>query len=99
LLAKNFGLPESAFDGFPKEEVYFARGSIPPETPATPLQGWKTPPLTHKYELLKQQPHRMYKGGREWGVESTPLPASTTRQSVSLVRGVADLENRHGCHP
>ena len=26
LLAKNFGLPESAFDGFPKEEVYFARG-------------------------------------------------------------------------
>src|SRR5579884_1605974 len=31
LLAKNFGLPESAFDGFPKEEVYFARGSAPPE--------------------------------------------------------------------
>src|SRR5579863_3485795 len=29
LLARNFGLPESAFDGFPKEEVYFARGSVP----------------------------------------------------------------------
>ena len=26
LLAKNFGLPESTFDGFPKKEVYFARG-------------------------------------------------------------------------
>ena len=52
LLAKNFGLPESAFDGFPKEEVYFARGQLPPEKPATPLQGWKLPPLTHKYELL-----------------------------------------------
>ena len=32
LLAKNFGLPESAFDGFPKDEVYFARGPVPPET-------------------------------------------------------------------
>ena len=31
LLAKNFGLPESTFDGFPSKEVYFARGAIPPE--------------------------------------------------------------------
>src|SRR6185369_2628752 len=49
LLAKNFGLPESAFDGFPKDEVYFARGKKPPEKPSVPLQGWKQPPLTHKY--------------------------------------------------
>src|SRR5436853_2020832 len=39
LLAKNFGLPESAFDGFPKSEVYFARGRRPPEKAATPLAG------------------------------------------------------------
>ena len=39
LLAKNFGLPESAFDGFPKEEVYFARGLIPPEPIPENLQG------------------------------------------------------------
>ena len=39
LLAKNFGLPESAFDGFPKDEVYFAHGPIPPETmPAEPFR-------------------------------------------------------------
>jgi oxalate decarboxylase len=31
LLAKNFRLPESAFDRFPKEEVYFACGGVPPE--------------------------------------------------------------------
>src|SRR6201996_7129131 len=48
LLAKNFGLPESAFEGFPKKEVYFAKGAIPPDKPAMPLQGWKTPALTHK---------------------------------------------------
>ena len=32
LLAKNFGVPESAFDGFPKEEVYFARGPCRPRS-------------------------------------------------------------------
>ena len=43
LLAKNFGLPESAFDGFPKEEVYFARGPVPPERPETvPAAGLET---------------------------------------------------------
>ena len=30
LLAKNFGLPASSFDGFPKEEVYFAGGRSRP---------------------------------------------------------------------
>src|SRR3954464_9435241 len=37
LLAKNFGLPEQAFDSFPKQEVYFARGKIPPAKPSVPL--------------------------------------------------------------
>src|SRR3954451_23759348 len=68
LLAKNFGLPESAFDDFPRDEVYFARGSIPPREQSTPLQGRKLPALTHKYELLEQPPHALFKGGREWRV-------------------------------
>src|SRR3954463_2881372 len=41
LLAKNFGLPESTFDRFPKKEVYFAKGSVPPEPAAAPLAGPK----------------------------------------------------------
>src|SRR5271155_4108763 len=41
LLSKNFGVPASSFDGFPKEEVYFARGEVPPEEAAPPLQGVK----------------------------------------------------------
>src|SRR2546429_3280665 len=39
LLAKNFGLPESTFDGFPQKEVYFAKGALPPEEAADPLAG------------------------------------------------------------
>src|SRR6187549_1192535 len=46
LLAKNFNLPESAFEGFPKDEVYFARGAVPPAEQTVPLQGLKKPALT-----------------------------------------------------
>src|SRR6202050_4054686 len=45
LLAKNFALPESTFKNFPKKEVYFAKGDIPPKTAAEPLGGPKRPPF------------------------------------------------------
>src|SRR5437870_5515007 len=40
LVAKNFGISESALDGFPTKEVYFAQGAVPPEKQSMPLQGW-----------------------------------------------------------
>lgn len=98
LLAKNFGLPESAFDGFPKEEVYFARGNVPPEKPTTPLQGWKLPPLTHKHQLLAQPPHRVFRGGREWRVDSAAFPISTTVTGVVLDLEPGGLRELHW-HP
>ena len=98
LLAKNFGLPESAFEGFPKDEVYFARGAVPPKEPTTPLQGWKLPPLTHKYQLLEQPPHRTYKGGREWRVDSTAFPISKTVTGVILDLDPGALRELHW-HP
>ncbi len=98
LLAKNFGLPESAFDGFPEEEVYFARGPIPPERPSTPLQGWKLPPLTHKHRLLDQPPHRTFKGGREWRVDSSAFPISKTVTGVILDLEPGALRELHW-HP
>ena len=59
LLAKNFGLPESAFDGFPKSEVYFARGAQPPANRRSLRSQAKHPPTqTHKYRLLAEQPQR-----------------------------------------
>src|SRR5215471_19115491 len=41
LLAKNFGVPASTFATFPKDEVYFAKGAIPPVRAADPLGGPK----------------------------------------------------------
>jgi oxalate decarboxylase len=64
LLAKNFGVPAATFDSFPKDEVYFARGAIPPERVTTPLHGLDQPPQTHKYRLLAQNPYRVFRGGR-----------------------------------
>lgn len=98
LLAKNFGLPKSAFDGFPTEEVYFARGAIPPTTASVPLKGEDAPPLTHKYQLLSQVPHRTFKGGREWRVDSTNFPISKTVSGVILDLDPGALRELHW-HP
>jgi oxalate decarboxylase len=78
LLAKNFGLPESTFDGFPKDEVYFAQGAQPPANAADPLAGPHNGPRTHKYRLLADDPRVNNKGGRLWVVDSNKFPISKT---------------------
>src|SRR5437879_8200923 len=79
LLAKNFGLPASTFEGFPKEEVYFARGNVPPEQIQENLQGPRvSPPETHRFRMLAGAPHAIFKGGREWRIDSARFPISTT---------------------
>lgn len=98
LLAKNFGLPESTFEGMPKDEVYFARGDAPPVHQSTPLQGTKNPPLTHKYRLLSQRPNATFKGGREWRVDQSNFPISTTVSAVVLDLEPGALRELHW-HP
>jgi oxalate decarboxylase len=98
LLAKNFGLPEQAFDSFPKGEVYFARGKIPPAKPSVPLQGWKPPAQTHKYRLLAQKPIATFAGGREWRVDSSRFPISKTVTGVILDLDPGALRTLHW-HP
>ncbi len=98
VLAKNFGVPESAFDKFPKEEVYFARGAIPPEKQTVPLQGLKLPPDTHKFRLLAEPPHQVFKGGREWRVDASRFPISKTVTGVILDLEPGALRELHW-HP
>jgi len=87
LLSKNFGLPEAAFDSFPKVEVYFARGRHPSSAQQPNLQGREEPPQSHKFRMLAEPPHAVYKGGREWRVDSSRFPISTT-----IIGVVLDLE-------
>ena len=98
LVAKNLGIPESDLAGFPREEVYFAKGAVPPEKQSQPLQGWRQVPVTHKFKLLEQQPHRIYQGGREWRVDSTNFPISKTVTGVILELEPGGLRELHW-HP
>ncbi len=98
VLAKNLGIPEAEFEDFPDGEVYFAMGDLPPEDQTAPLQGWKEPALTHKYELLKQEPHAVYSGGREWLVDRANFPVSTTMTGVILEIEPGGLRELHW-HP
>jgi oxalate decarboxylase len=98
LLAKNFGLPESAFDGFPTYEVYFAKGAIPSAETPTNLQGLKSPPNSHKFRMLTEPPHSIHKSGREWRVDASRFPISTTITGVVLEMEPGALRELHW-HP
>jgi oxalate decarboxylase len=99
LLAKNLGLDKSVFDKFPKEEVYFARGAVPPKEPAAPLQGGlHSPPNSHKYRMLAQEPHSIHRGGREWRVGADRFPISQTITGVLLELDPGGLRELHW-HP
>ncbi len=78
LLAKNFNVPATTFDGFPTQEVYFARGAEPPAAPAPPLAGVRMPPETHRFRLTSQAPTRTFRGGRAWLADSRRFPISKT---------------------
>ncbi len=92
-------LPESAFEGFPKEEVYFARGAKPPAEIPPNLQGKdRTPPDSHKFRMLAQEPHSIHKGGREWRVGSDRFPIAKTVTGVVLDLEPGGLRELHW-HP
>src|SRR5438876_11926059 len=89
----------TAFQGFPKEEVYFARGAIPPEQIPENLQGPRvSPPETHKFRMLAGAPHAVFKGGREWRIDSTRFPISSTVTGVILDLEPGALRELHW-HP
>lgn len=99
LLAKNFGLPESAFDQFPKSEVYFARGPVPPaEVPPEHRGAPASAPETHKFRMLTQAPHSLHTGGREWRIGQERFPISRTVTGVVLDLFPGGLRELHW-HP
>ncbi|MBV8221625.1 MAG: cupin domain-containing protein, partial [Solirubrobacterales bacterium] len=98
LLAKNFGLPEATFNDFPTREVYFAHGAVPPQRPAAPLGNPNRAPLTHKWQLLRNDPLVNDRGGRLWLVDSTRFPISKTITGAVLELDRGALRELHW-HP
>jgi oxalate decarboxylase len=99
MLAKNLGVPESDLAQIPRDEVYFARGPIPPEELA-PLHRGKdlSPPDTHKFRMLAQEPNSIQRGGREWRIGAERFPISQTITGVILDLDPGGLRELHW-HP
>ena len=78
VLARNFGVPESAFANFPTGEVYIATGPVPPPLAADPAPGsLELVPLTHRYPFLAEKPQE-FAGGLLRVVSRVQFPISTT---------------------
>ncbi|MEK4361107.1 oxalate decarboxylase family bicupin [Paenibacillus sp. FSL M8-0212] len=78
VLSVNFGVPESAFQSMPKEQVYIFQDTVPGSIESQKVQSpYGTVPLTFKHRLLAQEP-LITPGGSVRIVDSTNFPISTT---------------------
>lgn len=84
VLAKQFGMPVSVFDKFPKSEVYIAQGPVPPPLPLFPAPGTDNPPpLTHRFRLGSKIPD-VVSGGSFNLVSQREFPISSTMSGAIL---------------
>ncbi len=77
VLAKNFGLPESAFANIPEKELYIFPGPKPGPLAADRMGGSGPVPRTFSHRMLAQEPIRT-KSGSVRITDSTVFPASVT---------------------
>jgi oxalate decarboxylase len=77
VLAKNFGVPESAFANIPDRELYIFQSKVPGPLTADRLVGTGLVPDWFSYPLLAQTPVRT-RGGSVRVVDSTNFRASKT---------------------
>lgn len=77
VLAKNFGVPESAFANIPKSELYIFPTQIPGPLAKDRVVGNGPVPLSFSHRLLAQEPIRT-KSGQVRVVDSSNFPASKT---------------------
>ncbi|WP_419873251.1 oxalate decarboxylase family bicupin [Candidatus Pristimantibacillus sp. PTI5] len=78
VLSANFGVPESAFDHIPKEQVYIYQDQVPGSLESQKVQSpYGTIPLCFTHRLLAQPPIRT-PGGSVRIVDSSNFPISKT---------------------
>lgn len=98
VLAKEFGMPVSAFDKFPKSEVYIAQGPVPKTLPAEPPPASENPPpLTHRFRLGAKIPVS-FAGGSFNLVTQKEFPISSTMSGAILKLKPLSIREMHW-HP
>jgi oxalate decarboxylase len=75
VLAKNFGVPESAFANIPKEELYIFESKVPGPLAEDRVVGGGPVPETYSHRLIAQEPIRT-KSGSVRIVDSSNFPAA-----------------------
>jgi oxalate decarboxylase len=98
LLTKNLGLDAAAQTTLPHEEVYFARGPVPPAEQAPYLGHFPWPEKSHKFRMMLQEPHFVGRGGTEWLLDQSSFPIASTIASVRLDLAPGGLRELHW-HP
>ncbi len=77
VLAKNFGVPESAFAKIPKEELYIFESRVPGPLEQDRVAGQGPVPQTFTHRMITMEPIRM-KYGQVRILDSSGFPAATT---------------------
>jgi oxalate decarboxylase len=77
VLAKNFGVPESAFAKIPDKELYIFQSTVPGPLTADHLSGAGPVPKWFSHKMLAVRPKKT-KGGTVRVIDSKVFPASTT---------------------
>jgi oxalate decarboxylase len=98
ILSRNLNLPETAFAGFPKKELYIGPGKVPPDATEEFRNADLEPTQsTHKFRLSKVTP-RILEGGEERIVSSKEFPIQTTITAVRMNLKPGALREMHW-HP
>jgi oxalate decarboxylase len=77
VLAKNFGVPESAFDRIPGKELWIFQTKVPGPLAADRIAGSGAVPFPYSHHMMAQDPIRT-KSGTVRITDSTLFPASQT---------------------
>jgi len=81
ILAKSFGVPESAFDRIPEKDLWIFQAPVPGPLAADRVTGAGPVPNTFSHRMLAQEPIRM-KGGTVRITDSSLFKASKTIAAV-----------------
>jgi oxalate decarboxylase len=77
VLAKNFGVPESAFASIPQKDLWIFQANVPGPLAADRVVGAGPVPMTFSHRMLAQEPIRT-KSGTVRITDSSVFPASKT---------------------
>ena len=98
VVAKNFGVSESALTGLPKEELYIFQATVPgalAADQASARRGQPESPVKFNYPMLSSLPDKKDRSGEVRIVDSRKFPVSTTIAMAHVTLKPGGLREMH----